>query len=122
MSIRSYGEEFPAIAGIRRIDIPAQAAQNRLVRRRLRAGKLLDRGALENSFAIRHATVEHHLGGTAQIVGRCEHSGVTGPSAHIARGLVMHYSADRLPTRWIELRRRDLRIPFGWGKKPRVLH
>ena len=52
VAVGADGKQFAAIARIWRIDVPAQAAQNRLIGGRLRCGEFLDGGGAEEPDAI----------------------------------------------------------------------
>ncbi len=89
------GEQLAAIAGKRRIDIPAEAAQHRLVGRALRLGELFDSRRADDAHAVQLAAVEQHLREFCQVIGGGEHAGVSGHSAHAAGGGVMDHPAQR---------------------------
>ena len=89
------GEQLAAVAGEGRIDIPAQAAQDGLVGRALRLGELPDGERIEEADAIQLAAVDHHLREAGKVVGRGEEPGVSGHAAHVARGGVVNYAAQR---------------------------
>jgi len=70
------GKQLAAVAGKRRIDVPAQAAQDGLVRRALRLGELPDGERIEQADAIQFAAIDHHLREAGQVVGGGEEAGV----------------------------------------------
>ena len=122
VAVGADGEQVAAIAGERRIDVPAQAAQDRLVGRALRLGELLDGHRAEHAHAVQLAAVEHHLCEARQVVGSGEHSRVAGNAAHIARGGVMHHAAQRRLVFGQLLGGRDARHQRGRRLEHRVLH
>ena len=115
-------KQFAAIAGIGRIDIPAQAAQNRLVGRRLRGSEFLNRGGAEQADAIALASVQHHLRKLREIGSGGEHTRVARYATHVARGIVMHLAAQRLARRWIDFGGGDARAERGRRQKHRFMH
>src|SRR5207253_5866616 len=93
--IAADGEKLTAIAGVRRIDIPAETAKNRLVGWTLRLGEFSDGERAEDAGAIQLASVEHHLRKAGQVVGRGEEARVAGDAAHIAGRRVVNYASKR---------------------------
>ena len=96
---RADGEELAAIARMRRIDIPAEAAQDGLIGRGLRLGELGNGERPEDSDALERAAIEHHLGETRQVVGGGEQAGMSRHTAHVAGRGVVHHAAQgrRIP-------------------------
>ena len=100
VAVGADGEQLAAIAGVRRIDVPAEAAQNGLIGRALRLGELPDGERAEEAHAVEFAAVEHHLGEARQVVGGGEQAGVARHAAHVARGGVVHHSAQTAARSW----------------------
>src|ERR1017187_5858281 len=88
-------EQLPAVARIRRIDIPPEPAQDRLVGRRLRLGELLHGERAEDAHAPQFAAVEQHLRVARQVVSRGKQARMPGHAAHVARRGVVYYPAQR---------------------------
>src|SRR5262249_12397750 len=93
VSVGPDWEEFAAIAGIRRIDIPAKSAEDRLIWRRLRSGELLDCGSAKGLHPISRPMIQHHLREFREIVASSEQSGMACNSAHEPGCFVVDHSA-----------------------------
>ncbi len=119
VAIGTDRKQFAAIAGIGGIDIPAEAAQNRLIGGRLRRGEFLDRGGAEQADSIALAVVQHHLRELGEIGRGGEHAGMTRDAAHVAGRIVVHLAAQRLARRWIDFRGSDARAQRGRRQKHR---
>ena len=109
MAIGADREQVATIAGERRVDIPAEAAQHRLIRGALRRGELLHRERAEQARAVKLALVQHHFAEARQIVRRGKQSRVPRHAAHIARRFVVHHPSQRPAVRAIAFGRRDAR-------------
>ena len=93
VAVRTDRKQLAAIARIRRIDIPAEAAQNRLIGRALRLGEFLDRERTDYAGSAECAAIQHHLRITRQIVGSRKNSRMPRHAAHVARSRVVHHTA-----------------------------
>ncbi len=122
MAERADGKQLAAVAGKRRIDIPAEASQDGLVGRTLRLGELLNGERIEETDAIEFAAVEHHLREAGQVVGGGKKPGVSGHASHVARGGVVNHAAQRNAGGGQTLGGRDSRNPRGGRKERGGLH
>ncbi len=129
--VRANGQEVTAIGRKRRIDVPAEGADRGQRRRRLRRGHFLDRERRQDGSAA----IQHGLRVLGNVVGGGEQAGVSGDSAHAARGGIVHDAAQHgaalvLPfERQVErhsglyvLRGRDFRQPLLGRQEARVRH
>jgi len=70
VGIRAAGKQVTALGGERRVDIPSQTAQNRLIGRTLRRREFFDGERAENAPALPCAFVEQHLAEARKIAGK----------------------------------------------------
>ncbi len=113
--------QFAAVAGVGRIDVPAEAAQRGLDGRRLGFGELADRERACPLPSVREpAEVEDHRGEARQVRGGGKHAGVAGDAAHVASGRIVHDAAQQPAVD--DFGRRDPRRPFRRRIEGGVLH
>ena len=90
-------EQLAAITGKRRVDVPAEPAQDRLIGRTLRRGELVDRERAKQTHASQRALVQHHFTEPCQVIGGRKHSRVPCYAAHEARRVIVHHAAQHVP-------------------------
>ena len=120
MAVRAQWKQLAAIGREWRVDIPAQPAQHRLVRRRVGLCKLAHRQRAEDAHTAILAQVQHHLSELRQIVRRRKQPRVPGHAAHHSRRRVVHNPAQRHAV--LVLRRRNARAPALRRQEPRLTH
>src|SRR5579863_10290994 len=72
MAVGADREQLAAIRGEWGVDIPAEAAQDRLIGRRLRGGEFLYRQRAEDMDALPGPFSQHHVAEPGQVAGRGE--------------------------------------------------
>ena len=111
------GNSSPAIARVSRVDIPPEAALDRLAQRCCGRGKLRDRHRAEEPIA----SVEQHLAELRKIRGRGKDARMPGHAAHVASCRIVHHAAQNHAV-FLHLRRCDAR-PQRWiGQISRFPH
>ena len=120
MTVGADGEQFPTIAGVRRVNIPAQSAKYRLVSRSGRFGEFLYRKGAENSLSLKFTIRKHHKSEFCQVVRGSKESGMPGHSTHIARSGVMNNASERGGRFRIDFRRSDPGLEGRSRQKTRV--
>ena len=93
------GKSSPRLAGVRRIDIPAEAAQDGLVGRVCGSVNLATVSGLKRRTPSSSPPLSIIWAKRDKIVGGGEQAGVTGDAAHVARGRVVDHAAKRRAVR-----------------------
>src|SRR5437660_7333993 len=96
MAVGADWKQLSTVTGERRVDVPAETAQNRLIGWRLRRGEFFNGGRAENSDAIGLSAPDHHFRELCQVVGGGEEPGVSGDAAHVAGSWIVNHAAQRL--------------------------
>ena len=118
---RAHGEELAAIAGERRLDIPAQSAQRCAGSRLAGRGHLFERKLLERESAgPAGKPIQQVLGVDGNVIRSAEESRVPGNAAHAPGSWIMHQPAKH--DSMFVLRGCDTAMPAFWRKKSHVLH
>ena len=92
MPVTAHGQQFSAVGGKRRIDVPAKSPQRRSIH------GLLWRGHLRDRRRSQHASpaIEQSLRKNRQIVGGGKYSRMTRHAAHPAGRGIVHHSAQQM--------------------------
>ncbi len=110
------GEQFAAVGGKGRVDVPSEPAQTGRVGRLLRSGHLVDRRPAEHG-----EPAEEIFSKAGQVVAGREQPGMTRHASHAARRGIVHRAAQHL-TLLVVLSGRDAGRPLGGRQKTGVFH
>ncbi len=104
---RAHGKQLASVAGVRRIDIPAESPQDGLESGRLRRGHLAHACLAQDTHTGSLAQAKDHLGVARKVIGGRKQAGVAGESLHGPRHFIVDDSAQRFPETGRPLRRSD---------------
>ncbi len=93
---RSERQEFAAVHRIRRIDVPAEAADIRLAGRRCRRRHPADGQRRQNARSVDRTAAEQHAAVEREIRRGAEEPRVPGNASHPPRGRIVHDAAQHL--------------------------
>ena len=124
VSERPRREERRKSSGVRRVDVPAQTAQDGLAVRALRPRHFRDGLRSQDAWAPRRDGRQQHAREQGQVIGGCEQPGVAGDTTHPIGDWILNLAPAQLEA--FDVCRRDAvpqrggrakpvsRMPSGW--------